>query len=216
MPRSGWVAALGLLVASCASTNVPERVQEYNLDGVRLYQRGDFADARDSFQAALALQPGDPNMLYNLAQCHDRLGQRDKAEPLYRQCLQGKPNHVPCRHALVVLLWETNRKEEAVQMVEDWLKSQPRLAAAYAEHAWIWRQVGDLPRAHSRLQQAHLLDPNDNHTLVQLAQVYEAMNRPDRAAVLYERSLEIDPNQPDVRDQLTSLRSRGAGRPRPD
>jgi Tfp pilus assembly protein PilF len=215
MPRSGWVAALALLVASCTTTD-QDRVRAYNLDGVQLFERGAFADARDSFQAALAVQPGDPDLLYNLAQCYDRLGQRDKAEPLYRQCLQRKPNHAPCRHALTVLLWETNRKEEAVQLVEDWLKSQPRLAAAYAEHAWIWRQVGDLPRAHARLQQAHKLDPNDNHTLLQLAQVYEAMNRPDRAVVLYERSLEIDPNQPDVRVQLTSLRTRGAGRPRPD
>ena len=73
MRRAWWVAGLALGLAGCVSP-VEERVRSYNEDGVYLYQRGQYADARDSFQAALALQADDAGLLYNLGQCYDRLG----------------------------------------------------------------------------------------------------------------------------------------------
>ena len=101
-------------------------------------------------------------------------------------------------------------------MVEDWLAHEPNRSGPYALDGWMWRQSGDLLRAQSRLQQALAMDPGDRLALSELAQVYETMNRPDRALVLYERSLDLRPDQPEVKAHLTSLRASGAGRPRPD
>ena len=101
-------------------------------------------------------------------------------------------------------------------MVEDWLAREPRLAAAYAEDGWLWYQAGDLPRAQGRLEQALELDPHDGHTLIELARVYEAMKRPDRAVALYERVLERNPKQVEVTERLKALRSQGTGQPQPD
>ena len=105
---------------------------------------------------------------------------------------------------------------DAVQFVSDWLAREPREASAYAADAWLWAEAGDLPRAQARLQQALDLDPHNALALVQLAQVYETMHRPDRAVVLYERALAQDPNEPDVRQRLDHLRAQGAGHPHPD
>src|SRR5262245_1740601 len=55
----GWVLAAGLCLGGCASP-VQERVRDYNLDGLHLFQQGDYAAARESFQAALDLEPGNP------------------------------------------------------------------------------------------------------------------------------------------------------------
>jgi hypothetical protein len=52
--------------------------------------------------------------------------------------------------------------------------------------------------------------------LTELAQCYEAMNRSDRALVLYERSLQYRPEQPEVMRRVSLLKEQGAGRPRPD
>ena len=118
--RAGWVAGLAVLAAGCAAPGgVTERVRDYNEDGVHLYQQGSYAGARDTFRAALALQPGDPNLLYNLAQCHDRLGQAAQAEQLYQDCLRSAPNHPECRHALTLLLVNSGRRGEAARMVDD-------------------------------------------------------------------------------------------------
>src|SRR5262249_40406658 len=126
------------------------------------------------------------------------------------------PNHAECRHALASLLMRVGRRDDAVRMVQDWLAREPKRAAAYAEDGWLWFQVGDLPRAQTRLQQALELDPHEPRALIELARVYEAMRRPDRAADLYERVLARDPKHVEVVKRLNMLRAQGAGPPLPD
>src|SRR5439155_9585504 len=51
MRRACWAAGMVLALAGC-SPAVQDRVREYNREGVLLYERGDFAGAREHFQAA--------------------------------------------------------------------------------------------------------------------------------------------------------------------
>jgi Flp pilus assembly protein TadD len=215
MRHRDWLVVLALCWSGCETAS-QERLRDYDQDGIYLFEHGDFGAARESFQAALALKPEDPGLLYNLGQCYDHLGDTAKAERLYGQCLLHAPNHVECRHALASMLVRVGRKEDAAKLIEDWLAREPRLAAAYAEDGWLWHQTGDLPRAQARLQQALELDPHEPRALVELALVYEAMQRADRAAALYERVLERDPHQAEVAKRLNRLRSQGAGQPQPD
>jgi tetratricopeptide (TPR) repeat protein len=215
MGRTGWCAVLAVAVAGCAPT-VQDRVRDYNDDGVFLYERGSYDRARASFEAALALQPNDPNLLFNVGQCYDNLGRYDRAETFYNECLQRVPDHAACRHALTVLLDRQGRRAEAFQKVEAWLASRPRLAAAYVEDGYLWYRQGDLRRAQGRLYQALELDPRDVRALTELAQVYEDLHWPDRAVVLYERVLDYSPHYPGVEQRLSELRAQGVGRPRRD
>jgi Tfp pilus assembly protein PilF len=215
MVRLCIVAGLLGVVAGCVETG-PERLNEYNRDGLVLYQRGSYDHARESFEAALALRPGDANILYNLGRCHASLNQPDKAEARYNECLRIAPDHPECRHALAELLVAHGRRDEAVRMAETWLAARPDVASAYALDGWLWHQFGDLPRAQGRLQQALEHDSRDTNALNELALVYEDMHRPDRAASLYERSLDYKPGQPEVKARLVGLRAEGAGAPRPD
>src|SRR5260370_20198274 len=152
MRWTSWFLVLALCLVGCESAS-EERLRDYNQDGVYLFQRGDYAAARESFQAALTLKPNDPALLYDLGECYDRLGDTAKAERCYSQCLLEAPNHADCRHALASLLVRVGRKGDAAHLIEDWLAREPRLAAAYAEDGWVWHQAGDLPRAQARLQQ---------------------------------------------------------------
>jgi Tfp pilus assembly protein PilF len=215
MRRVMWAAGLALCLASCASTE-QERVRDYNAAGLVLFQRGEYAAARQTFQAALELQPEDAGLMYNVGQCCDRLGDAAGAERFYTSCLQRSSRHDPCRHALCKLLVRQGRTPEATRIVNDWLAREPQSSAPCAADGWLWLQAGDLPRAQGRFQQALERDPRDREALTQLAQVYEAMQRPDRAAVLYERALDRDPNQPDVVQRLSRLRAQAPGRPHPD
>jgi tetratricopeptide (TPR) repeat protein len=215
MVRLALLSGLLLAVAACAETG-QERLHEYNQDGVVLFQKGSYDHARESFEAALALKPGDPNILYNLGRCYEGLGQSGPAEQRYNECLRAAPDHADCRHALAALLVSHGRRDDAVKMAECWLTARPNLAAAYALDGWLWHQFGDLPRAQARLQQALEHDSRDTHALNELALVYEDMHRADRAAALYERSLDYRPDQPDVKVRLASLRASGTGAPRPD
>jgi tetratricopeptide (TPR) repeat protein len=214
--RRAWpILFLIFLPAGCTS-DLQERVRFYNEDGVHLFHQGNYAAARDSFAVAVSLTPEDPALYYNLGQCYDRMGDTAQAERHYNLCLQRSANHAECRHALNELLVREGRREEAVRQVQAWLTSQPKLAAAYAEDGWLCFQAGDLPNAQARLQQALELDQHDERTLIELARVYEAMRRPDRAAALYERILQHNPKQMEVRRRLDQLRTQGAGQPQPD
>ena len=215
MRASLWLGAAALFVASCVPSS-QELVTQYNEDGVLLYERGEFNQARQSFEAAQKLAPEDPDILYNLAQCHDRLGDAANAERLYRECLTRAPNHAACRHALAVAWVRTNRQADAERMIEDWLTREPKLSSPYAEDGWLWHLRGDLPRAQSRLQQALQIDPHDQRALTELALVYEEMQRPDRAMVLYERILDVNPRQPEIARRLDELRAQGAKPPKPE
>jgi tetratricopeptide (TPR) repeat protein len=215
MRRLGWIAALALGTAGCASS-VQDRVQFYTCDGLELYQRGAFAQARDDFQAALVYRPGDPNLLYNLGQCYEHLGDPVKAEQLYNEVLQRAPNHCEARHAQAVLMVRQGRQCDAERMVAEWIQRQPNLATAYAEQGWLLRQTGNLPRAHGSLQVAVELDPTDLRALLELGQFYECIKRPERSLVLYERAVAAHPDSLDARQRLETLCARGVGRPHPD
>lgn len=215
MVRAGALIALAGIIFGCAET-VQERVRAYNDDGVLLFKSGDYAHAREIFQAALALKPSDCTLQFNIGQCYDRLGQDAKAEQAYGECLKIDPNQAECRHQLAALLWRGDRKPEACKMIEDWLAKQPDSPAALALHGWMFRQEGDLPKAKSRLQQALAIDGKNQLALIELAQVYEAENRLDRAVFLYERAMADNPNQPEIAHRLATLKVQGVSRPRPD
>jgi 2-aminoadipate transaminase len=55
-----------------------------------------------------------------------------------------------------------------------------------------------------------------NRGLLEKAQLYETMKRPDRAVYLYEQALQYRPDQPDVVRRVSVLRAQGANRPKPD
>ena len=215
MNRAAWVAGIVLGLAGCVNP-ADERFHDYNEDGLFLFRQGNYRDARESFQAALDLKPADSALMYDIGECYDRLGDAAKAERFYQECLQRAPNHEACRHALAVLLVRQNRRDEAARMIEDWLSREPKLAGPYAEDGWLWHQAGDLPRAQARLQQALEIDPRDVRALTELALVYEAMQRPDRALVLYERALEREPEQLELKKRVQFLLTSGASRPRPE
>jgi len=212
------LAALALLVTitSGCETEKQERFRQYNDDGLHLYQHGDYVGARDQFDAALALAPKDANLLYNLGECYDRLNQAGQAESYYKQCLEVNANHADCRHALAVLLYRAGRRTEADQMIQGWLNSQPELGAAYAEDGWRLRHGGEYQLAVGRFQQALHYDPRNLRALLELGQIYEENQRPELALTMYSRALELDSQQPELKERINQLKAKGVGKPLPD
>lgn len=215
MGRVGSVAVLALLVSACAPP-VRERVQELNRDGVHLFNDGEYDHAREEFQAALLLEPINPTLLFNLGQCYDNLGQASQAEQIYRECLQSEPNNTECRHALTTLLVNGGRLREAQTMVREWLRNQPKLSAAFAEDGWLYKLDGDPLKALKRYQQAIDLDAHNVPALIEMASIYEELNYPSRALLLYQTALDYNPHQPDIVNRVKLLRSQGVKLPHPE
>jgi Flp pilus assembly protein TadD len=211
-----WFLGLAAALAGCASSENQVRVRECTEDGVHLFRKGAYREAKESFAAALSLKPGDPDILYNLGRCYDQQNETKQAEAQYLECLKHSPNHAECWHSLTAMRLRNGQKAEARRQVEEWLRHEPKQAGPYAEDGWLRLQDGDLIAARGRFYQALALDPKNNWALTELAEIYELQDRKDRALVLLERSLELNPDQPEVSKHILALRTQGAGRPRPD
>lgn len=209
-------AMTGLVfLMGCAPTS-QQRFREVHKEAMQFYNQGAYPEASEHFREALALRPNDPDLIYNLAACQDKMGKKDKAEELYRKALEFDAEHQPSRLALIQRRVEDRNADLAGKMTQDWLKSSPNRAGPYIMDAKLLSMQGDLDSARSRLQQALDLEPTNTRALNALGEIYEKFDRPDRAAVLYERSLAVEPEQPIIRDKFQALRKLGVNRPHPD
>lgn len=203
------------MLAGCVSPG-EERWRLFNEDGVRLFATGNYADALESFEYALTMHPNDPVLLYNAAQCYDRLGKVQRAEELYAYCLQRDARHGDARLALVSLKYRTGRSAEANQQIQTWLQQEPNLADPYVADAWRLRQERAYPAAMARAQQALSIDMHNRRALTEIAILYEIQGMPDRSLAMYEQILRREPNQIEIAERLEQLKAKGVRPPVPN
>ncbi len=180
--------------------------------GVQLYQQGNYLGAANSFQEALARQPGNPDCFYNLgatyhqqAKVFGSAADRQVAEQYYHLCLARNPDHVACRRALSVLLVEEGRGPEAVSSLQAWAVARPTNPQPHIELARLAEEHGDLREAENQLVDALALDPDNPRALVALGQLRESAGDRAQAVANYSRALAADPQQPVVAARVASL-----------
>ena len=182
--------------------------------GVQLYQQGNYLGAVNSFQEALARQPGNPDCFYNLgatyhqqAKVFSSSADRQVAEQYYHLCLARNPDHVACQRALAVLLVEENRGPEAVSNLQSWAVARPTNPQPHIELARLAEEHGDLREAENQLVDALALDPSNPRALVALGQLRETAGDSAQAVANYSRALAVDPQQPVVAARVATLSS---------
>ena len=88
MQRFLGVLAAALISGACASGGLPAQAHAELREGVRAAQRNYWQEALFRFEKARALEPGDPQVLNNLAVALEALGRYDEALATYKQALQ--------------------------------------------------------------------------------------------------------------------------------
>lgn len=201
-----------ILIAGCGP-RVDDRSRLYTEDGVQLFATGDYRNALESFELALTLNPQDAGLLYNVAECHDRLGHFPRADQYYSYCLQLAPGNADARLGLVALYYRSGKVPEANRLIAEYLSQNPSSADALVLDAFRLRQEKDLPDAQARLQQALEREPHNRRARSEMAYIYESMGMPERAYVLYERILKDEPKRDDIAARLKQLQASGVSRP---
>jgi Flp pilus assembly protein TadD len=105
--------------------------------GNSFYARGDFSGAAPWFQKSVALFPGHPGSLVNLANCSFKAGRPGEAEPLYLRALAVKPDS---REALLnqgTLLLQSGRRAEAIPCFRRLVELEPENPAFARNLSWI-------------------------------------------------------------------------------
>ena len=214
MSRTLTLALLTCL-AGCVSADA-ERWRLYNEIGIQAYAEKDYPHALECFDLALSHHAQDPVLVFNVAQCYDRLGDVKKAEQFYAYAIQLNTKLGDAHLAQIELYWRTGRADVAKQKIDDWLKQEPKSPEPYIADAWRLRQEKAYPLAQLRLEQALSIDLNNRRALTELGLLYEIEGMPDKALVMYERILELDKNQTEIADRLAKLKAAGVNRPLPN
>ena len=132
--------------------------------GIMHYNRGEYAEAAQAFEQALASMsdPADPQYSLgafyaaearaNLGLARFQAGDDARAEEDFRRALDKNPNY-PDLHYYVALLCERGgRPREAAGPLETALALHPEYLEARLLYAVVLSQLGDAPRARSELE----------------------------------------------------------------
>src|SRR5262245_16357766 len=123
-----------------------------NNSGMGYYQQGNYAMARREFAVAVAEAPWNPDYRHNLALAMKRMGDSNGAERVLRHNLTVNTMHQPTYHSLAQLMNEQGRQGEAYELVQSWTETQPYMASAHIEMAWLQRETGNLPESERELR----------------------------------------------------------------
>jgi tetratricopeptide (TPR) repeat protein len=191
--------------------------QASNVEGVRLYQQGNFQQASDRFMHAIAKDPKSPEGYYNLAASlhktgtlYNRPADLQQAETVYNQCLERDPNHVECHRALAVLLTETGRQENAFRLLNNWASASPNLADPKIELARLLEETGQQEQAKAQLVNALAVEPHNARALTALGRLRDQSGDYAQALTNYQRSLALNGYQPDVAARIAQLQTAAA------
>jgi tetratricopeptide (TPR) repeat protein len=207
---------LTVVLVSCLAASGCSNLasQAANVEGVRLYQQGNYQQASDRFQQAIAQDPTSPEGYYNLgASLHktgtlyNRPAELQQAEVLYNQCLERDPSHVDCHRGLAVLLTETNRQAESFRLLNNWAAANPKSPEPKIELARLLEETGQNDQAKIQLVEALTVDPHNARALTALGRLRDQSGNYAQALSDYQRSLSMNRFQPDVAARVAQLQA---------
>ncbi len=115
MPAAKWLFVLGFSLFSAQVLLAREdpaitEAKSHFIEGQKLYNLARFEEALQQFGAAYEAK-ALPDFLYNIAQCHKRLGNHERAAFFFQGYLRGKPN-ASDREAVEKLIVEEQKLAE--------------------------------------------------------------------------------------------------------
>lgn len=192
----------------------------FNGRGVKDFQQGNYQNAAEEFQQAIAANPEDPDGYYNLAATLHDWGRRtgddkllEQSENLYHRCLDLDGEHVDCYRALAVLLVDTDRKDNAMTLLERWGQRSPNSSEPFVELARLQQELGNDESAVQYLARALDVDSTNPRAWAALGQLREGEGRLAQALTNYQHAYALNRGHPGVPERIASLQQRIAMAP---
>jgi cytochrome c-type biogenesis protein CcmH/NrfG len=194
------------------------QLARHTSDGQQYLRSGQFSQAADSFQQALMSNPKNADANYNLGTTYYYMAKQTgqpylnpKSEDLLRQAIALNPSHADAYRTLAALYIETNRPNEAFQLIRGWQVTQPTNPEPLIEMARLYREHKDPTRATQYLADALTLDPNHSRALVAMGTLREEQGQYDLALKNYTRSIQANSYQPQVAERIAAIQQRIQG-----
>jgi GWxTD domain-containing protein len=158
--------------------------------------------------------PGIVSMI--LAEQHLRLEERDEARARLELAISENPQLGPARELLAGLLLESGEVDSVFTVLDPLVQNVPNWTERYEVLAILGRayyQKKDYPKAVELLEKAIALRRAEPVVLNALALSQKELGNDVRATEILERSLSLDPNQPQLKELLEKWKASPASAP---
>ena len=164
------------------------------------------ADAFALLGEALAKEPEQPELLYDLALTAEKLERYDVLESHLRKLIQVKPDHAHAYNALGYSFAERNtRLPEARKLIEKALELSPEDYFIMDSLGWVQYREGDLKGAAETLRRAYAGRP-DAEIGAHLGEVLWQLGERTEAERVWQESLKSAPENDTLRRTIKRLR----------
>ncbi len=168
----------------------PDAVAFYPLLAALYEDQNRIQDARRALERGEKLFPADENILYYLGFLYERLDKKDKSVAIMERILAINPSNANALNFVGYSLLEKGTDmNRAAELLGRALALKPEDAFVLDSYGWLLFRQGKKREAMKYLEKALALKPEEGVIAEHLADVYAAMNLPQKALATYERAM---------------------------
>lgn len=182
------VVVLAALVAGCQPT-----ADSFSVEGLTLYNSGDYASAVAAFQEAAALQPQKASHHFNLAAARQAQGQLEQAILSYNTAVRLEPGMMRAHENIARCFLAMDDHERAAAAYKRAGKLNPLSAIPFYNFALYHLEQGNDEQAELWLRKAVAHNPDDARAHGLLGEFLIDSGRRDEGIRHYRKSLELQP-----------------------
>ena len=153
-------------------------------------------EARGLFLEALREDPGDTDMLKDLADMLAESGRLDAALEKYRLIIELEPDYVSAHAAIAEIALSGGKLDQAAGALRTALKIEPTYPGLHARLGETLLRQGRLEEAKRHLSVELERNPDENQALMTLGNCLLEMGRPTAASFCYRRLINSQPTAP--------------------
>lgn len=165
--------------------------------GMVLLEQRRYAEASKYFREALASDPNDARLLFQLALCELSLQKPKEALELVERSIGAEPEQSGGHALRAYILVELRRPKEALESVAEALRLDPDSDFAFTARAAAYLSQNEWAKAEEAARAALALNPENDTAANQLSHSLRLQNRLDESAEQSEYMLTQDPDNAD-------------------
>ena len=161
-------------------------------------------EAKQEFEAALAIDPNNFDALYNLASLEAGSQNFPRATALVTQALQQRDD-ADAHQLLAAIYASTGKIADALREFQAFQRLRPNEAAPHLALAKIYQAMGEMPRAIREQQAALAIDPGNPGDWNDLGVLHVHAGDKVSARKDFEQALKLDPQNQAAKANLGRL-----------
>ena len=149
--------------------------------------------ATEAYERALALEPANPLVLYNLGVAYSELGQKDRSVAMYELCLRFHPQYAEAWNNLGVLLRDRGNEERAIRCYEEAARLNPKFGQPLNNLGIVFAGRGEVRRSKNAFEAAIAASPDYAEVHNNLGVLHRDVGDMTECLTSYKRCLFLDP-----------------------